>query len=475
MYTSVKNILSFVLLICFLPCCLSQTPKAKPYKSKNFLTPPRGVTLIGKISNPAVFYGHFVHPSKPLWMRSVLESVDHPGITDWTDDYLRKKYPNEPVKVETSKKEDRSKPPTWLTINQFLSYYTSEELYLVHSLDGKMSDMVLVPQNLHCGGFQKMIQQAVLWLGSGEIQSVLHYDELDNMLCMLEGQKHVILIDKAHKADVEAEGFVEAGGYSLVDVDNIDRKKFPKLYNIEWYEVLLNQGDCLFIPRGWYHRMKSSGHRHMAINIWFAHLHWFDSDNCSIIQDFYKPLEPISTFGFASPNEVYRSKLLDKLVDKGFIIKDVLISALDTGTVERRSKFFDAVNKYQDGVLSWSEMYGFNIDKALAKFPDIFGLPGNVADDTEEVILYDPIIDVPSLEDNEENSDDDEIVTGSSDLQPDDPGIALSQGVFPLPDDPASGSTNTKEDLDTFNSTTENDSNENIITTNKPLKKKIEL
>lgn len=138
-------------------------------------------------------------------------------------------------------------------------------------------------------------------------------------------------------------------------------------------------------------------------------------------------------------------------------------------------QFFDAVNKYQDGVLSWSEMYGFNIDKALAKFPDIFGLPGNVADDTEEVILYDPIIDVPSLEDNEENSDDDEIVTGSSDLQPDDPGIALSQGVFPLPDDPASGSTNTKEDLDTFNSTTENDSNENIITTNKPLKKKIEL
>ncbi|KAH9491901.1 hypothetical protein Btru_029012 [Bulinus truncatus] len=439
-----------------------------------FKRAPRGATLVGKISNPAVFFGHFVKHNKPLWMRSALESISHPGLSVWTDDYLRKKFPYEPVKVETAKKEDRSKVSTWLTINQFLGFYTSEDIYMVHSLDGKMAELALVPQNLHCGGFQKMIQEAVLWLGSGETKSVLHYDELDNFLCMLDGKKRVVLIDRAHKTDVEAEGFVEPGGYSSVDMDDIDIQKYSKLYNTEWYEVVLSQGDCLFIPRGWYHQVTSSGHRHMAVNIWFARLHWFDASNCSLSQDYYKPLEPVSTFGFASPNEVYRSKLLDKLAGQDFVTENIFVSSVDTSTSARRSKFFDAVNKYKDGVLSWNELYDFHIDKAIIKFPDIFGLPGNIVDDKEEIVLYDPILPDPEL--NDASDEDDNIVEDSNNLPPDEPGLEPTDSQSPLPDVLVYDPTNTKEDADDIsNIVLADDVKSDSIITKDSHEKKIEL
>lgn len=50
---------------------------------------PSGITMIGKFSTPAVFYEHFVKPGKPLWMRSVLSSAEHPGLTNWTDAFFR--------------------------------------------------------------------------------------------------------------------------------------------------------------------------------------------------------------------------------------------------------------------------------------------------------------------------------------------------------------------------------------------------
>ena len=55
--------------------------------------------------------------------------------------------------------------------------------------------MVQIPTTLQCGGFQHGLLEAVLWMGKGPLHSVLHYDELDNLLCVFDGTKDVILID----------------------------------------------------------------------------------------------------------------------------------------------------------------------------------------------------------------------------------------------------------------------------------------
>ena len=51
---------------------------------------PFGVTFVGKFNNPAVFYNHFIKPGKPLQFKNVLEDLRHPGLSEWTDKYLKR-------------------------------------------------------------------------------------------------------------------------------------------------------------------------------------------------------------------------------------------------------------------------------------------------------------------------------------------------------------------------------------------------
>ena len=49
---------------------------------------------------------------------------------------------------------------------------------------------------MHCGGFTEHLQDAVIWFSSGSTKSVLHYDAVDNINCVLDGKKEIFLVDK---------------------------------------------------------------------------------------------------------------------------------------------------------------------------------------------------------------------------------------------------------------------------------------
>ena len=54
-----------------------------------------------------------------------------------------------------------------------------------------------------CGGWQDHIEGAQVWLSGGGTQSVLHSDGMENINCMLDGRKQIIMMDKVslHWAD----------------------------------------------------------------------------------------------------------------------------------------------------------------------------------------------------------------------------------------------------------------------------------
>jgi len=41
---------------------------------------------------------------------------------------------------------------------------------------------------------------------------------------------------------------VPDGGYASVDVEKVDMYKYPTLQKLPWYNVIMNAGDCLYIP-----------------------------------------------------------------------------------------------------------------------------------------------------------------------------------------------------------------------------------
>ena len=44
---------------------------------------------------------------------------------------------------------------------------------------------------------------------------------------------------------------------SQVDINNYDESKYPKFKNVKFYSVLLEPGDSIYIPKGWWHYVKS--------------------------------------------------------------------------------------------------------------------------------------------------------------------------------------------------------------------------
>ena len=54
--------------------------------------------------------------------------------------------------------------------------------------------------------------------------------------------------------------------YSPVDLDNPDLTKYPNFAKVKVYPVKLNEGDCLYIPSYWWHKVTSSPDECVAVS-----------------------------------------------------------------------------------------------------------------------------------------------------------------------------------------------------------------
>lgn len=104
-----------------------------------------------------------------------------------------------------------------------------------------------------------------LWLGPGGHVTCLHYDPVDGTLMQLHGAKRVVLfppnqLNNLYPFSVLTHlrhGLRLRASYSQVYPEQPDFESFPKLKQALKYrhEVILNRGDVLYIPAGWWHEL----------------------------------------------------------------------------------------------------------------------------------------------------------------------------------------------------------------------------
>ncbi|XP_013411943.1 jmjC domain-containing protein 5 [Lingula anatina] len=326
--------------------------------------------------DPATFYNNYIKPGKPLLFKGKAKGI--PAFNLWTDEYLRNKYGDIKIDIEKGKKETRQGGMLRVPMSTFLNLYKEANIYMVYSLGSKMMEEFHLPKPLLCGGYTKILQDAVLWFSSGGTKSVLHSDDIDNINCLMDGTKRLIFIDKKYKDLVEKDGFREDGGYSSVDVEKVDMEKFPSFRNIPWSEVTMDKGDCLFIPTGWYHHVSSTGPRNLAINIWFTHLPKFNHTDCAVPGELPESL-PLTKFKVASlnyDNEEVRGELTDLLrpFKDQEISKDEFLDATKEAQSDLQRdewiNIFDFIDGNNDSLLDWMELNSFDIDEFIKKFPN---------------------------------------------------------------------------------------------------------
>lgn len=266
----------------------------EPLGSRNV---KHSLEVINDFLTPIEFFKNYVYPIKPVLIRGGAKIS--PALTKWTDEYFLSLPESNDFNVtaEQRKKEIRTFPAYDVSFKEFVSTYRKEDIYMVNGVPPFLQKDVMLPPPLLCNDIVKdKLIDTVMWFSSGGTKSVLHNDDVDNINCLFSGTKELLFIDyKKYKKQVPID--FPSGGYSGVDVDRVDFVKYPSLENVEYFNVTMEPGDCLFIPYKWYHQVRSYD-RNIAVNVWWKHLPDFVPQDCDM-----EPNQTLDNFRFSSLEE----------------------------------------------------------------------------------------------------------------------------------------------------------------------------
>ncbi|CAL4961121.1 unnamed protein product [Urochloa decumbens] len=109
------------------------------------------------------------------------------------------------------------------------------------------------------------------WMNGAHLRSSTHYDPHHNLLCVVAGCKKVTLWPPSASPFLyPMPVYGEASNQSSVSIEEPDYSSYARARYMKEYSerVVLNRGDVLFIPEGWYHQVDSDDLT-IAINFWW--------------------------------------------------------------------------------------------------------------------------------------------------------------------------------------------------------------
>ncbi|KAL2323514.1 hypothetical protein Fmac_027893 [Flemingia macrophylla] len=117
----------------------------------------------------------------------------------------------------------------------------------------------------------KELSSINLWMNNAQARSSTHYDPHHNLLCIVSGCKQVVLWPPSASPSLYPMPiYGEASNHSAVTLENPDYSIYPRAEcSMEFAQkVVLQAGDALFIPEGWFHQVDSDDLT-IAINFWW--------------------------------------------------------------------------------------------------------------------------------------------------------------------------------------------------------------
>ncbi|KAF1335377.1 Clavaminate synthase-like protein, partial [Globisporangium splendens] len=131
----------------------------------------------------------------------------------------------------------------------------------------KIMDEFMLPESL--ASHSESLSQVNLWIAVHSSRTSLHYDAYRNILVVLYGRKVVTLYPPSDTRNLYAYPVhTKSANHSQVDVAQPDLSKHPHFANATSQQYIVNAGDALVIPEGWWHQVDSDAYT-IAVNFWF--------------------------------------------------------------------------------------------------------------------------------------------------------------------------------------------------------------
>jgi hypothetical protein len=194
--------------------------------------------------------------------------VDWPALRLWGPEYLRARYGANFVEIMMERGSD---PRYEINCERHKRRIQLSEYIDLVQRAGPTNDFYMVANNhsFETGGLSPLLDEIrciegildpvrapakiFLWFGPAGTVTPLHHDSMNVLLAQVLGRKLVTLIPSFETPLV----YNRIGVYSEVDCEAPDYSKYPRFRNVSRLEVLLEPGQALFIPVGWWHHVRS--------------------------------------------------------------------------------------------------------------------------------------------------------------------------------------------------------------------------
>ena len=206
-----------------------------------------------------------VAASRPLVLTGL--AADWPALQRWTPGQLAERFGEVVVEVQSGRESDtdfelnklrhRSEMPLATLVQRVLAG-AGNDLYLTAN-NQALKRPGLAPLLADIGSLPDWVVRpalpgaALLWLGGAGTRTPLHHDTLMLLHTQVVGRKLWHLASPLQTPCL----YNTRGVFSPVDLEQPDLQRHPAAGAVQVLEVLLEPGETLFVPLGWWHQVRS--------------------------------------------------------------------------------------------------------------------------------------------------------------------------------------------------------------------------
>ncbi len=217
-----------------------------------------------KLSGADFLQDHY-RTNRPVIITGMLEH--YPARTKWTLDYFAEHFGERMVEVQFGRDADPQYEMNSIAHKRQLKFGdyvelvrtsgSSNDFYMTAnndsknqaSLKGLWDDVGSLPEYLD----DDPTRRGFFWFGPAGTITPLHHDLTNNFMAQIMGRKRVRLVAPCELAKI----YNHRHCFTELDARNVDLARFPAMADVTIHDCVLEPGEILFLPVGWWHHVEA--------------------------------------------------------------------------------------------------------------------------------------------------------------------------------------------------------------------------
>jgi hypothetical protein len=213
------------------------------------------------------FLEHYYAANRPVILTG--EMADWPALERWTPAYLTRTVGDRIVeyqggrnanpRFEQDKDDHRREAPFDVFVDMIGKPGAGNDAYIT-AYNSARNGQALAGLRKDLGHLDKFLRRqagaGMMWIGPAGTTTSLHHDLTNNLIAQIRGRKRLKIVPAADVGRLYNHRHVFS---EIADLDDpaLDLARFERLAGARVHDVLLEPGEMIFMPVGWWHQVKA--------------------------------------------------------------------------------------------------------------------------------------------------------------------------------------------------------------------------